>query len=262
MGRATSEIEPDIQVAGRSGYPVQSMDRPVVLMDPNEAQEDRNEALMAHMHSYFGKEKVVPVNLPTDFGFYVGGQQRLIERKVCPQDFLSSIKDRLRTQGLALAETGGALVLEGKFEYARDGRVLVNGYPRDWTIYQITGILMSLEDAGIKILYSPSVQFTPHVLHEAYRWFSKTGTSFISRRPRPRYEWGAPTLKERVLYAFQGFGMGAETARKAWRHCKTLREMALMDEKELTKIPGVGPARAKTIMRMFDTEFPQEKKGD
>lgn len=241
---------------GRSGYPVSSQAKPTILIDHNEAQSDRNELLMTYLNGYFGPDNVVPANLPVDFGFFVGGQQKLVERKVCPSDFVASIKDRLHTQGVVLAENQGGLILEGKFEYSHDGRVIVNGYPRDWTVFQITGVIMSLEDAGIKVVSSPSVLHTPAVLHEMYRWFGKVGKpSFISRRPSPRYEWGAPTMKERVLYAFQGFGMGPETARKAWKAAGTLRRMLEMGEKDLQQIPTIGPGRAKKVLDILDKEY-------
>lgn len=228
-----------------------------LLIDSNEAQDDRNEILMHYLAKHFGSGNVIVQSLPTDFAFDIGERRRLGERKVTPTDLLASITDgRLKNQAIELAACGGFLLLEGSIKYNREGWVMDGGRMRGFTVKQLTGIFMSLEQSGVKIVWSDGPMMTPLVLDEVHHWYSKdSSVGFVDGRPRPRWEWGMPSMREKILWAFAGFGMGPKTALAAWKTSQTLRKFLAMDEKEMQKIPGMGPGRARKVHEILDKEM-------
>jgi len=233
---------------------------PIIFIHSNEAQEERNEVLMHHLRKHFGSDRIVVTGaLPVDFGFYVKDEQRLGERKIVPDDFLASVSDgRLKAQAAILAANRGFLLLEGKFRYNSDGQVVSGSRVRNYNIFQVTGLLMTIEEAGIKVLWSDGPAQTPLVLHEAYSWFSRGGSSsFMEARPRPVSElgWGTPTTREKILWAFQGLGIGPKTARQAWEKAGTLRKFIEMSAEERKAIPGMGPVRSRKVDEILDEEW-------
>lgn len=238
---------------------------PTLYGDTNELQESRNETLRRGLDARF--PAVIPISLPVDFMFYVGEEKKYIERKVVPSDFLASLSvsqtqsnSRLAEQCAFLAEQQGALLLEGHFEYTPDGFVRDGRRVRQWTLQSITGLLMSIEDMGVKILYSPSMVQTPLVLHEAFNWWhkgAKGNPQFTSRRSRPQWMWpGRASDDEITMWAFQGFGIGPVIARAAWEHAGSLRRFLEMGEEEKKAIPKIGPARAKNVDKILDRKWP------
>lgn len=234
--------------------------KPTIFIDSNEAQDDRNELLMHYLKKYFGEQNVIKKSLPVDFSFFTKDKEMLGERKVTPSDFLASIADgRLKQQAITLATVQGFLLLEGKLVYNREGLVMDGSRVRQFTIAQLTGLLMTLQQSGIKLLWSDSVIQTPAVIHEAYNWYSKDGTtSFVDGRPRPNWTWGVPSMREKVLWAFQGFGVGPKTALRVWKEARTLRAFLDMETKERQAIPGIGPTLAKKADEILDKEYTEK----
>jgi ERCC4-type nuclease len=222
--------------------------KPTIFIDTNEAQDQRNDYLMKPLRDYYG-DRLIVAHQDLDFSFFAQGHKWL-ERKVCPGDLLSSISDgRLSRQCQLLASTGGYLLLEGKLEYSPDGRVLVGRRRQGYTRKQISGLLASIQQSGVTIMWSPSALDTPEIIHEAYNISAKTGHTFIGRRARPRLENGmAPTLAQKVLYAYQGQGS------------ETLRRFLEMDEDELREIPGFGKARAYNVSKIADEAYKDQSK--
>ena len=91
-----------------------SANKPVIMIDPNDARSD---ALIHAMRAYYGNNGTVVTSLIVDMMFHTKRGEVLIERKVTPSDLLASIGDgRLAEQVHKLrgAEAGGALLLEGE----------------------------------------------------------------------------------------------------------------------------------------------------
>lgn len=227
------------------------MSKPTILMDTNEAAHPANALLLSYMREYFGQENVVIASLDTDFTVYANGGERPIERKVFPSDFLSSVSDgRLRDQCAILAERSGVLLIEGSWSLTPDGRVVSGNRTREYTYSQVTGILMSIQDEGVKVIWSPHAGCTPMAIHQAHTWFNKTTHNSLHRRPKPTWQWGTPTEADRQLYAIQGFGIGPETAKRALETLGSVRAFLDADEATLKTVPGLGPSRAKAIMKI------------
>jgi ERCC4-type nuclease len=232
---------------------------PTIFLDSNEAQEERNEHFVKPMQDYFG-DRLIVAGQELDISWYARGKQWWLERKVTPSDLLASIRDgRLKKQAFILAETSGFLLLEGSLEYDIRGYVLDGSAPQGFDRKQITGLLGSLQRSGVTIMWSPSAHHSPAIIHEAYLLSMKTGSNFLAARPRPKYDWGAPTRRQKVLYAFQGFGMGPKQAEAAWRHSGSLREFLDMSEAEIMEIPGFGKVRASKVEEIISEEWSQEK---
>ncbi len=238
-----------------------SGNKPVVMLDPNEA---RNEALLHAMRNYYGKNGLVVAPLPVDMAFHVKRGQGLIERKVTPSDLLASIGDgRLTEQVHKLrgAEGGGALLLEGSLHCNIEGYIIDGKRARNYTMQQVWGILQTIQDYGVKIVWSPSPQVTPMIVHAIYTWASKDPDehSSLKGRKRPRWEWGSPSEREATLFAFQGFGIGPKTAEEAWKGAGSLYNFLMMNKGERTKIKGIGSVRDQKIEDILGKEHPDGK---
>jgi len=229
-----------------------STDKPLILIDENEAREEK--FLLQYLQEHFGRENViVQPELLTDFSVFSGGKERPIERKRFPSDFLASVRDgRLGRQCAYLSEQGGALLLEGGINLSPDGRIRESRYQRGFTFQQVTGLLMTIQNAGIQVLWSPTIAFTPHAIEEAYRWWGKTGHSNLMRRPGPHNEWGMTTRRDKELHAIQGFGVGPGIALTILKHLGGVRAFLDADEAALIAIPGIGKAKARKILELRD----------
>ena len=235
-----------------------SINKPVIMLDPNEA---RNEPLLHAMRSYFGNNGLVITSLPVDMSFQTKRGQGLIERKVTPSDLLSSIGDGRLTEQihkLRGAESGGALLLEGTLHCNIEGKIIDGRRTRDYTMQQVWGILQTIQDYGVKVVWSPSPSVTPMIVHAIYTWASKDPDAHnsLGHRKRPRWDWGSPSEREAVLFAFQGFGIGPKTAEEAWKGAGSLHNFLMMEKGERTKIKGIGGVRDKKIEDILGKEYP------
>ena len=238
-----------------------SANKPAIMIDPNDA---RSEALLRAMHAYYGKNSVVITPMPVDMGFHTKRGEVLIERKVTPSDLLTSIGDgRLKEQVHKLrgAEAGGALLLEGELHCGPDGRIIDGRRTRDWTIEQVWGHLLTIQDYGVMVVWSPSPAVTPMVAHSVYTWFSKEPNDHnsLKGRKRQRWEWGSPSEFEATMYAFQGFGIGPKTAEQAWREAGSLARFLSMHDGGRQTIKGIGATRDATISKILTKKYPSEQ---
>ena len=233
---------------------------PTIFLDTNEAQEERNAYFVKPMRDYYG-DKLIVTPQEVDVSWFARGRQHWLERKVTPSDFLASISDgRLKKQGYLLAETGGFLLLEGTFDYDIRGYVLDGSVPRGYDRKQLTGLLASLQRSGVTIMWSPSAHHSPAIIHEAYLISMKEGSSFLESRPRIKSgDWGPPTFRQKVLYAFQGFGLGPKQAEQAWSHSGSLEEFLSMTEDEIMDIPGFGKVKASKVEEIKTSQWTEKK---
>ena len=222
---------------------------PVVLMDSNEASDEKY--LKGYMQEYFGEDRLVVSNLPVDFTLFAGGKERLIERKKFPSDFLASISDgRLAKQCSLIAEKSGVLLLEGYISLTPDGRIRDGRRTRDWTFATVSGMLATIQASGVIVLWSPQMTSTPMLIHQIYNWFSKKHHNMLQTRTKPRYDWGSPSEKDKLLYVIQGFGVGVQTAKALLDHFGGIKPFLQADESELCAVNGVGKTRARTILKL------------
>ena len=237
-----------------------SANKPVIMIDPNDA---RSEALIHAMRAYYGKNGTVVTSLIVDMMFHTKRGEVLIERKVTPSDLLASIGDgRLAEQVHKLrgAEAGGALLLEGELHCKPDGHIIDGRRTREYTMQQVWGLLQTIQDYGVMVVWSPSPAVTPMIAHSVYTWFSKEPDEHnsLKGRKRQRWDWGSPSEREATLYAFQGFGLGPKTAEKAWEAAGSLQAFLNMTPEERTDIDGIGMVRAKNVEQVVSKEYPHE----
>lgn len=202
----------------------------------------------------------------SDYQFYGQGKSILIQRKACPQDFHASWCDgRLNRNELELIENidrGGAsyLLLEGHLTYDRAGFLIVNRRVSKLMDIQISGRLDSIQDAGIRLLLSSSVEGTVRVIANLYTRWQKEHIGERTR-PGPRSLWGKARREQRVLHVIEGFdGIGSELAKVIWQVSGTARRFFNLDPEQMAIIPKLGPKRIAEINSILDMEMPERLK--
>ena len=229
---------------------------PTVLLDSNEAHESKQ--LIHNLREFYGPDKVVVAPLPVDIALYTDRGEHLIERKVVPNDLVSSLSDGRYNKQFRLVRDcsgGGAFLFEGTMNFHPEtGKVREGARFRHFTYKQWVGLRMSIMASGIMILDSPGPAWTPATILEAYNWFSKEKHDSMSRRKHQPYDWGVPTGKEDATFALQGFKFGAAQARAAWKEFGTVRDVIMADPENLEQVSGVGPATVKKMQDILDLE--------
>jgi len=211
-------------------------------------QDERRQRLLAQ------RFELVTMDYPVDFGSWLSIGEARVELKVWPSDFLASLKDgRLQQQCAALHEAQlGGLLIEGPFpSCAPDGSILDGQFQRKWKLDGILEYLMTIQDSGIKLLFSPRMSLTPMVLDAAFCWWEHGQHQSLYQRPAASWEWGEPSDREQAIYFLQGLpGIGPTYAEalhnegEVWETLEKIRDGSL-------RVRGIGPKMREAMQRVL-----------
>lgn len=201
----------------------------------------------------------VPEHFGGDFAWTVNGRLAVVQRKT-HVDFRASISDGRLVKEVSQMQHEfvwlRVLILEGYSRWMTDG-TLYDEYVQ-FTEKQHNGFLLSIQDRGIRVLYTNDVAGTARVIKEVYEWSKKERHTSLDVRPGPSSKWIYVDRRDRALHIIQGFhGISTITAEKIWQHFgeRIPLQWTVGSEKELRAIPGIGKVRAK---EMWETLNPPE----
>ncbi|MFQ5838588.1 MAG: ERCC4 domain-containing protein [Thermoplasmata archaeon] len=176
-------------------------------------------------------------------GDYVVGEVG-VERKTIHDFFSSIIKKRLFEQVSRLRETyPKALVLvEGDLRQVEDYK-----NPKAlWGAF----ITLHLEE-GIPVLFSPDERQTALILETIYRRQLGRGGEF-GLRHKPKFM----SLREQQEFLVQGLpNIGETLSRALLERFGTVRKVMTASERDLLKIPKIGPVKAAQMAELMDAPY-------
>ena len=204
----------------------------------------------------------MPTDLPFDFQLFTERGSVVAERKVIPDDLISSISDgRLARECAAMREASEyrVVILEGHFRYTSDGGLRIGNRPTRWSKKAVRNIIRSIRYVeGCDIEYSDDILDTVEVLKELQFYFDKK--EHLSMRVRPKFEsdWLIPTYEERFIYWLQGFrpriGIVHSRAIAKVFHNPMEVGQAYADGtlvEKLISVPGIGNTLAKGFIEFW-----------
>lgn len=203
-----------------------------------------------------GKSSLLPESYGVDC-YFIGtsGRKCGIQRKEI-KDLLASVNDgRLVKEVLQMeALDYKVLIVEGKAVYSEDGYLLNNTFGKQWTKSQFDGLLWSIQDRGIWLVRTDSLNDTIETVQRMERWFKKSSHESLSRRPGiGKGILGAgPTSDEVAAWILQSVpGIGPKLADKIVSQFGQPLRLELTTH-ELQQIDGVGKKKADSIVGMFN----------
>ncbi len=196
--------------------------------------------------------------LPVDYGWFALGRKSLVERKHMPQDLLASMSDgRLNREVQYLLENlekGGRayLLLEGFMRCNDKGYIYNPHRPSGWEIDKVSERLSTIQDLGVKILYSPSIAETALIIISQVRWEMKSNHKSIGIRPGPIMPWGKPSFSTYMLYSYQGIpGVGADISEILMEVAPTWEKLIAMSVEDLSELKHFGKKRSERVHRFI-----------
>lgn len=187
--------------------------------------------------------------------FWAKGKKCGIQRKEL-KDLLASVNDgRLakELQQMQAANIGARLlIVEGKPQWTTDGTMMQN-WGQTWTKRQLTGLLWSVQEAGVWISITDGLSETLETVSWFMTWCSKEHRSLVTR-PGPGAMWGtSPTDKEWGSHLLQGIpGIGPEIANRIVREFGRVPLGWNVEREEMMKVEGLGKKRVEQMWRVLD----------
>ncbi len=194
--------------------------------------------------------KVSVKQLP--LGDYVVSEAVAIERKSA-EDFIQSIIDgRLFDQAKRLSESYARpiVIVEGELS-----SVTRNVHPN-----AVRGAIISLiTDFGVGVIFSKGPEETTAYI----KLIAKREQEEKKRLPRLRGEKRIMTLPEMQQYIVESLPfVGPKLARELLKTFGTVEKVMTASERELARVEGIGPKRAKEIRRVLTTPYKPGEEGN
>lgn len=199
-----------------------------------------------------GKVSSVPERFGCDFLWSVKGGLAGVQRKEF-RDLLASISDgRLNKEvGQMNRVVRPVLVVEGCGHWTLDGE-LNDQYSRI-TRGQLRALLYSIRDRGIWVEASDGLADTEDVVAGIVRWTRKEVHRSLAARPKPQGRWGRVDHHGWAVHVMTSFpGIGPGTAESLIQHFGGVPLAWMVDERELAQVPGIGPVRARRLIRALE----------
>lgn len=176
-------------------------------------------------------------------GDYVVGEVG-VERKTVRDFFASLVDRRLFDQLDRLREVypRALLLVEGDLR-------LVEEYRNPKALW---GAFLALHlEEGVPVLFAPDARHTALILETAYRRLGRQARGYgLRHKPRLR------TLEERQEFAVQGLpSVGAVLSRVLLERFGSVRRVMRASERELRKVPHIGPLKAAQIAALLDAPY-------
>lgn len=169
-------------------------------------------------------------------------------------DFLASIHDgRLKTDRAKMRRLDQPiLLLEGRPRWSLDGQLITSGYGQSWTRTQHRNYLLSVQADGIMVESTDDLDDTILRIQEMRRWSDKEHVSGKGR-PKPVSSWGKAGHRDFQVHVLTSFdGIGPMQAERILDHFGRMPLHWDVSEKELQQVAGIGPTRAKRLLRALD----------
>jgi len=177
-----------------------------------------------------------------------------VQRKAFPGDFLASVNDGRLSKELDQMKTLdlAVLVLEGRGTWTTDG-VLMHPWGKEWTRQAHRRYLLSVRSRGVWVEWTDSVDDTIGFLRDLEAWVAKPKHRSLSNRPGPKRDsWGRITDRTYARHLVQGLpDVGPELAERIIDKFGVPFRLGVT-EKDLLMVQGIGKAKAKRIVRVFD----------
>ena len=198
-------------------------------------------------------------NLPEKYGcdaiWRAQGKWWGVQRKEI-WDFIASTTDGRLAKEIGQMRghvSNPIVVIEGKTQWSIGGELMGNGYSQTITKRQWHGMIFSMTNDGVNVLFSDSTRGTAEIITDLAAWSQKDSHRSLKQRPGPVPAWGKADNKDWAMHLLQGFpGIGpgvAETIVKKFGKVPLKWDCTL---KDLLSIEGIGPARAKALMEAFN----------
>lgn len=196
----------------------------------------------------------VPEKYGVDF-YWIGAEKKKcgVQRKEV-KDFLQSVEDgRLSKElGQMGALDLACVVVEGKWEFTTEGRLILNRNDRGqrYTKKQLFGLLWSLQYYNVWVGHTLSMQDTAEYVTNLHDWTLKGDHDGLKRRPNPKPLFGSDmTDREWGVWLMQGLpGVGPKLANRIWEMHGNIMGCRV-DKAELMNVEGVGKVLADGILQ-------------
>lgn len=207
-----------------------------------------------------GKTSSIPEQFGSDVFFTIPGFSVGVQRKEY-MDLLASLHDgRLQKEIAQLKRVSvPVVIIEGKPTWTLDGYLITrNNRSWSWTRKQHHNLILSLQTKNIIVQQSDSLNETIEILKDMSSWLEKSRHDGLDRRPKPKGSWGKATSKEFAKHILQGFdGLGPVQADAIIEHFGGIPLAWLVTEQQLTEVPGIGPKRARSLIKALEKEQAQ-----
>lgn len=202
--------------------------------------------------------------LPERFGadvFFYGVESRRvgIQRKVYT-DLLASVADgRLAKEvmQMAVALDYAYIIIEGQMQWTTDDKLVMpfsKGSMNTWSRKQWVGLILSIMDKGVSVLFTDSLSDTIGLVQTMEQWFVKSSHSSLTTRPNGVKELWGQRIGQRDFanWMMQGIpGVGFKLADRIFDMYGMRLRLELTRE-ELMKVEGIGKGKADEIERLFN----------
>ncbi len=189
----------------------------------------------------------LPERFGADFLAVRNGLTAGVQRKT-PQDIVASLEDGRLVEEINRLKRLDApvLLLEGEgFAPARSR----------YTGEQVLRLIFSVQAEGVWFLTSPGIEATAAAVTELVGWLAKGRHLSIKTRPKTvdRDGWGRATDRDWAVFLLQGFpGIGPVLAEAIYDRFGRVPLAWTCSEEELREIDGIGPKRAKDLIRCLE----------
>jgi Fanconi anemia group M protein len=190
----------------------------------------------------------VPERYGADFLISARGLTAGVQRKTL-NDLISSLEDgRLAHEVRRLARLDvSVLAFENPYGFDNWSPLAMRYTPQ-----QVLRLLFSIQAEGVWVFRTPSVAGTADLIRELAAWLAKG--EHLSMRTRPkdvdRDGWGRATDRDWAVFLLQGFpGVGPVLAEAIYDRFGRVPLAWTCTEKELREIQGIGPKRARELIR-------------
>jgi ERCC4-type nuclease len=181
------------------------------------------------------------------------------QRKAIP-DLIASVREKTSSGprlGRELEQMEKAnlpyrfLIVEGIPQWDREGNMV--GQHTKWTINHHNGVLLSVQLAGVMVLTSRNALETCQVVEYLWGWTQREEhvSSLIVRDKAPRNGWGRADDKTTFTHIFSAVDLiSSEMSQRIFDMHGNILTLTVGEE-ELSKVPGLGPKRIKSILSTF-----------
>lgn len=171
------------------------------------------------------------------------------------KDYIASLRDgRLGKELLQMGELKWVcLILEGVLQWNSDG-VLVASYGAEFTKTQLAMSLLSIQERGIRLVFTSSLAETTAILKSIFSWTKKDShNSLLNRGDASQLStWGIAGTKEYSIYLLMGLpGISHTLAERVYDHFGKVPMRWECTMAELMEVKGIGKGRAEKMWKVL-----------